>query len=306
MKTILYFLSLGFILGSCTNTKRDFGNLKVENDTLLTLSDIPSKFFGERTVQVWLPSGYSSIPGQSYKLVLMLNGKEVFTQNGVAETWNTNGIMDSLQSRKLIQPTVVVSLWEGKNKLLELTPSLEDKNGNPASLSDELKSFLSDSGKQSQGLNLNNEYLSFIVEELIPDLQSKFAISKEPSDITAIGAGRAALSAFKLLCKYPEKIGNIGCLSPEWNLPHNYPEIWLNLLPSLLPNPGNHRLYFDCGTAGTDAAQWVWQKRVDAALAQRGYVRGKHYLTLEMKGAEPNPNHWRIRSHKPFQFLQRK
>ncbi|TNE81571.1 MAG: hypothetical protein EP332_03325 [Bacteroidetes bacterium] len=306
MRIFLSLISFALFFLACSESKHDFKNLRLEQDTLLTLDAIPSQFIAPRKVQVWLPAGYGTQAGQNYKLIVMLNGSEVFGTNNSTQTWNADGIMDSLQKRLLIEPTIVASVWEGEHALLEWTPRLEDKNGNPATLSSSLKSFLTDEGIVANGLELNTNYSEYIAKELWPYLQSHFSISKDPKNNTVIGGGRAALAAFKLFTKYPNLIGNAGCLSPEWNLPHGYGDEFVKLVSSIAPEPGNRRLYFDYGTAGTDAQQKQFQQRIDLTLTKQGYFRGKHYLSLEIKGAEPSPDYWRIRLHKPFQFLQRK
>lgn len=293
-------------LAACNNSKQmDYKSFRTENDTLIHLEPIPSEYSDLREVDIWLPAGYGTIPGQHYKLLLMLNGKEVFQQDGVKGGWYTDAVMDSLLSRNLIMPTVVASIGLGKSGEAELIPFLEDRNGNPATLSEPLKQLLLGDSKTNR-TSPNSNYIRSVAEEILPALQSKFLISKEARDITVLGGGKAALSAFKLFCKYPNLIGNAGCLSTEWNLPHAYAEVLLDLVPNWLPEPANRRLYFDYGTEGVDAQQKFWQQKVDAVLGERGYFRGRHFLTLEIRGAEPNPSYWSQRSHKPFQFLQRK
>ena len=72
-----------------------------------------------------------------------------------------------------------------------------------------------------------------------------------------------------------------------------------------LPNPIDHKLYFDYGTETADAAYEPYQQRMDEHLAARGYERGRNWITQKFDGAEHSERAWRERVHLPLEFLLR-
>jgi len=70
-----------------------------------------------------------------------------------------------------------------------------------------------------------------------------------------------------------------------------------------LPPAGSHRLYFDFGTAGLDAAYEPFQQRMDTFMRAAGYQLGEDWLRLKFEGAEHTEAAWRNRVHLPFGLL---
>ena len=70
-----------------------------------------------------------------------------------------------------------------------------------------------------------------------------------------------------------------------------------------LPPPGDHKLYFDFGTAELDSDYEPHQRAVDEVLRELGYVEGPLWTTRRFEGAGHNEGAWQKRAHIPLTFL---
>jgi predicted alpha/beta superfamily hydrolase len=102
------------------------------------------------------------------------------------------------------------------------------------------------------------------------------------------------------VCQYPQVFGGAGCVSTHWVAGEN---LMVDYFGAVLPNPIDHRLYFDYGTETADAAYEPFQLRMDQHLAARGYEREKNWITRKFDGAEHSERAWRARVHLPLEFL---
>jgi enterochelin esterase-like enzyme len=107
------------------------------------------------------------------------------------------------------------------------------------------------------------------------------------------------ISAYALV-EYPDVFGAAGCLSTHWPAGEG---CVVDYLASHLPAPGTHKLYFDFGTQGLDAAYEPRQRRMDAALQAAGYSEGRNWITRKFPGTDHSEKSWRDRVEIPLQFL---
>ena len=69
-----------------------------------------------------------------------------------------------------------------------------------------------------------------------------------------------------------------------------------------LPDPKNHKLYFDYGTATLDALYEPLQKEVDHIMQLKGFD-AQHWTTQKFEWENHSEMAWKKRLHIPFQFL---
>jgi hypothetical protein len=65
------------------------------------------------------------------------------------------------------------------------------------------------------------------------------------------------------------------CLSTHWPIGGGQIEEWMR---DHLPQPGNHRLFFDFGGRGLDRQYGIHHMRVNGFLQQAGWKEGSDYL----------------------------
>ena len=107
------------------------------------------------------------------------------------------------------------------------------------------------------------------------------------------------------VCRYPEVFSGAGCISTAWNFGRG---VLIPYFSQILPDPANHRLYFDMGGKETDIALvnrrlLKDQARIDDFARQAGYVDGESLLTLVAHGHKHHESAWQKRVDEVFKFL---
>jgi hypothetical protein len=81
------------------------------------------------------------------------------------------------------------------------------------------------------------------------------------------------------------------------------PSAAIAYLRDALPDPSTVRLWMDRGTTELDAQYDQAQPRIDALLADKGFVSGPRYATRVYEGTGHNEVDWAARLHEPLGFL---
>jgi len=117
----------------------------------------------------------------------------------------------------------------------------------------------------------SDSYLKFIVEELKPYIDNKYSVYTDSKNTFIAGSSMGGLISLYAICEYTQVFGGATCLSTHWvgtfTLVNNpFPNSMLNYLSNNLPNPKNHKLYFDCGGQTLDALYPLIQNGVDSIM----------------------------------------
>ena len=123
-----------------------------------------------------------------------------------------------------------------------------------------------------------------------------------------MGSSIGGLISLYAISNYPETFGGAACLSTHWpvDLKDRYPilgETLVDYFTKQLPNPENHRIYFDHGTEGLDRFYGKYQEKMDQAMLSVGYEKGENWESIIFEGADHNEKSWRARLDRPLQFL---
>ena len=76
----------------------------------------------------------------------------------------------------------------------------------------------------------------------------------------------------------------------------------MNYLEQKLPNPQNHRIYFDHGTTTLDSLYGKWQVLADEIMRKKGF-NVSNWTTRVFEGAPHTEKAWGERFEQPMQFL---
>lgn len=253
----------------------------------------------KRNVEVWLPQGYDPKAAKKYKVIYMHDGQNVLndsTAYGNVE-WGIDEALDSLIQQNLVEPSIVVAIWNnGFLRFPEYMPQVpKELTSTP-----QAKSILQDNFGVKE--LLSDKYLKFIVEELKPFIDSTYNVSKDKKDTAIMGSSMGGLISLYAISKYPEIFGAAGCVSTHWPVPL-IGEAYILGLAKSLPDPEDHKIYFDYGTETLDAEYEPYQKRVDKIMEERGYSKGENWITRKFEGAAHNEESWKKRAHIPLKFL---
>jgi enterochelin esterase-like enzyme len=272
------------------------------------LADFPSRHVPARHVEVWLPEGY---PAQApYAVLYMHDGQMLFD---AAHTWNrqewqVDEVAARLQAQGAARPFIVVGVWNGgARRHTEYFPQ------RPFGLLAADRQAALHAAEREPGKPLfaapvaSDAYLKFLVTELKPAIDARYAVSPRREDTFVAGSSMGGLISMYALLEYPEVFGGAACLSTHWPGAFDpddpaIPDAFLAYLGERLPAPGRHRLWFDHGTETIDAWYGKTQVRVDALLAARGW-REPWWSSRVYPGTDHSERAWAARLDEPLQFL---
>jgi enterochelin esterase-like enzyme len=267
-----------------------------------------SRHVDSRPIDVWLPADYT--PNKRYAVLYMQDGQMLFdaTQSWNKQAWNVHLALAKLMREGKVHDTIVVGIPNnGKYRYSEYYPE-KYLALLPA---DERDNYIR---RAQWGKTMADAYLRFVVEELKPAIDKKYATRTEPEGTFIMGSSMGGMISLYALCEYPEVFGGVAALSTHWigkpgawgppeKLQNaSMPLVAFQYLRTHLPVPGQRKLYFDHGTEGLDATYGVHQTFVDALLRESGY-EPQHWMSLVFKGTGHSEADWSARLAIPLTYL---
>jgi enterochelin esterase-like enzyme len=161
---------------------------RVEKDMLLN-----SKVLGyQTTYSVYIPYGYK--PSIEYPVAYVTDGYEYMHER----MGNMITILDNLIYLKKIKPVIAVFI-------------------------DHREPINRSNNRRMQELAMNEKYLKYITDEVLPTIQKNYSITKDPSQTAILGSSMGGLSAAYFAFSKPELFGLAGIQSPAfWFKPEIY------------------------------------------------------------------------------------
>lgn len=261
---------------------------------LVDLGEVASSHLRPRRVQIWLPPGYDARGRRRYPVLYAHDGQNLFVPGhsvGGAE-WGFDETLGRLIASGAVRPAIVVAIWNTSDRPAEYMPAA------PVAVP-EIDLHVGDRSLARADIR-SDRYLRFLVEELKPRIDRGYRTRAGPADTLIMGSSMGGLISAYALARYPQVFGAAACLSTHWPAGDGVVVDWLaaNLGP-----PAGRRIYFDHGTATLDALYLPYQARMDRALANLGWRRGRDYLSLAFPGAEHSERAWAQRLDQPLRFL---
>lgn len=282
----------------------------VTSGKLEHFENFKSEYVDGRNVDVWLPEHYS--PKEKYAVLYMHDGQMLFDKSlsWNQNAWEVDETAGILISENKTKPFIVVAIWNGPNRHGEYFPQKPF-----GQLTAKEKAFVSDKLLEKKVItntfDVNSDnYLKFIVKELKPFIDKTFATKTGPADTFIGGSSMGGLISMYAICEYPNVFGGAACLSTHWTgiyqLGDNpIPETFYAYLKQHLPNPKNHKIYFDYGDQTLDALYPSLQKKVDTIMKEKGFT-AKNWETKFFPGKNHSESAWRERLFIPLEFLFKK
>lgn len=272
------------------------------------LQDFPSNYISARTVDIWLPPGYSDT--QKYAVLYMQDGQMLFDADITwnKQEWRADEVAAQLMAEGKVRPFIIVATHNGgKLRHSEYFPQ-QPFESLPEPVRQEL---LGSGGMGRESLFAepvkSDAYLKFLVEELKPYIDRHYSVGTAAADTAVMGSSMGGLISLYAISEYPEVFGSAACLSTHWPgvVPvedNPVPDAFFAYMQEHLPDPATHRIYFDLGTATLDAAYPPLQVKADAAMRSKAYTAA-NWQTRIFEGAEHNEQAWAARLDIPLQFL---
>lgn len=281
---------------------------KASTGKIIRHENFQSKFVAARNVDVWLPENYST--NQRYAVLYMHDGQMLYDSNTTwnKQEWGVDETMSKLLAEKQIKNTIVVGIWNsGKTRHIDYFPQKPFESLTAYQKDTLLKANRTNGATVFSGYVQSDNYLKFIVQELKPFIDSTYATHKNKANTFIAGSSMGGLISMYAICEYPKVFGGAACLSTHWpgifSIENNpIPQAFIQYLKKHLPNPKNHKLYFDFGTATLDAWYEPFQIQADKIIQKKGY-RSSNWKTLKFEGEDHSETAWRKRLNIPFSFL---
>ncbi len=309
MKKIIFILFLPLVL---------FAQEKIESHQIISpekfkgtinrIETFPSKYITPRTVDIWLPENYNS--SKKYSVLYMHDGQMLFDASTTwnKQEWMVDEVATKLMSEGKTEDFIVVAIWNiSQIRHTDLYPK------KPFELlsKEQQKTVESEAKKLNMDWSLekinSDNYLKFIVKELKPYVDKEYSIYTDAQHTAIMGSSMGGLISMYAICEYPKVFGNAACLSTHWvgfrDFENNpIPETFFSYMKKKLPNPKNHKIYFDYGTETLDESYLKYEYRVDEVLQSKGYTT-ENYKNLKFEGENHSEASWQKRIDIPLQFL---
>jgi len=277
----------------------------------VTRINVKSKYVDSRNVDIWVPENYSK--KKKYAVLYMQDGQMLFdpTQTWNKQAWQIDKVAGQLIQEQKTIPFIIVGIWNNDNKRHpEYFPNRVYRT-----IDDSKKNFISDilikKGRiDSKFRPISDYYLKFIVNELKPYIDENFSTYPEAQYTFIAGSSMGGLVSMYAICEYPEVFGGAACMSTHWTgiyqLDDNpIPDALISYMNYYLPNPKNHKIYFDYGDQTLDSLYPTLQAKADAVMKEKGYSK-KNWLTKYFPGNDHSEKSWGERVHFPLEFLFQK
>jgi predicted alpha/beta superfamily hydrolase len=262
--------------------------------------DFPSRHVDTRPIEIWIPPGYDG--RRPHAVLYMHDGQMLFdpTTTWNQQAWGVDGVAAPLLAGGKLRDFIVVGPWNlGKYRFAEYFPQAWLPMLNPT-----WQKALAE--RALFGAPRSDAYLRFLVEELKPAIDARYATRPGRDDCFLMGSSMGGLISCYGLCEYPQVFGGAACVSTHWigGFERNevVPAAALAYLRDKLPPPASVKLWMDRGDSQLDALYDEAQGRVDALLADKGF-KPPGFSTKVYADSGHNERDWQRHLHEPLGFL---
>ncbi len=306
MRSIFFYLfSLSIICCySCQQQVKEQLIPNVIGGELVVLENFKSEFIKSRPIHIWLPPSYQS--GEKLGVLYMHDGQMLFDAQ---TTWNKQewGVDEYFSEHPEFQKFIVVGVFNGsEDRRKEYFPLNIKSYLNEVEL-DQIKEL----GYDTILNQINSDdYLSFLVKELKPYVDSLFNVYTDKNHTAIMGSSMGGLISWYAALEYPNIFGSVACMSTHWpgaftNENNPFPSAFLKYLEDRIDPLQGTRYYFDTGTKTLDSLYLVHQNRVDSLFLNKGFD-STNFQSLIFDGAAHRELDWSNRLEFPIVFLLKK
>jgi len=264
------------------------------------LPAIASRHVDPRPVDVWLPADYS--PARRYQVIYMHDGQMLYdaSKSWNQQAWDVHLTVNRLVKEGRIPDTLIVGIWNnGRFRHSEYYP-------------EKFLPFLPEATRAAftekalQGRPRSDAYLRYLVEELKPAIDARYATRPEREHTVVMGSSMGGLISVYAMNEYPQVFGGAAGLSTHWvgsgEANAALPLAAYTYLQRHLADPATHRLYQDHGTTELDALYAPYQVFIDQIVKDRGYTAARS-VSRVFEGTGHNERAWAARLEIPLLFL---
>jgi enterochelin esterase-like enzyme len=279
---------------------------KVSSGKIEHFENFKSNFVDARNIDVWLPDGYSD--KEKYAVLYMHDGQMLFDADITwnKQSWEVDEVAGKLITENKTQKFIVVGIWNnGEYRHSEYFPQRIIKD-----IPEPTKKIVVE--EQLKNKSQSDNYLKFLVTEVKPFIDKTFATKTDRKNTFVAGSSMGGLISLYAICEYPKVFGGAACISTHTPMimkeklgavaDADIASKFRDYLKTQLPNPKNHKIYFDYGDQTLDSFYKPFQEKIDAIMIEKGFT-SKNWITKFFPGKDHSENSWNERFNIPLEFL---
>lgn len=285
--------------------------VKVSSGKVQRFANFQSKLIDARNIDIWLPDDYSN--KEKYAVLYMNDGQALYDAESTwnKQAWEVDEVAGKLIAEGKTQKFIVVGIWNnGAKRHPEYFPQKPYESLTQIQ-KDTVTAQLQKGGRTKEIFKPYSDlYLKFLVTELKPFIDKNFSTKTDQKNTFIAGSSMGGLISMYAICEYPKIFGGAACLSTHWpgtfsanNNP--VPDAFVNYMKTNLPNPKDHKIYFDYGDQTLDAMYKPFQEKIDAVMITKGFTN-KNWETKFFPGENHSEVAWAKRLDIPLVFLLKK
>jgi len=223
-----------------------------------------------RNVIVWLPPGYHSQPQCRYPTLYMHDGQNILDPmtSAFGHDWQIDETADSLIKQHLIEPLIVVGIYNTVDRAKEYAPC-----------------------------DLGRSYMDFVVGTVKPFIDSTYRTMPGPLFTATGGSSQGALIAFMLLWEHSDVFSMAACLSPAFR----FDKVDYTSFVRKTSGPGhNIRIYLDNGRTGLDSLLQPQLDEMVDVLTAKGFQLGQQLFVFIDPDGQHSEIYWAKRFWRPL------
>ena len=231
----------------------------------------------KREIQVWLPVDYSE-NAEPYSVIYMHDGQNLFEPGNAfnGTDWKVDETITRLIAANKIKPCIVVGIPNSPDRMRELNLNTP----------------------------LGKAYAKFVIDEVMPFIQTKFNVSKNHKDSFIGGSSMGGLMSFQMGFKHPDKFGGAICMSSAFQ------RKFTNIIDEVKRTekmPLQCRFYMDTGEYEIEPGEIddivICYKEMMQLMKEKGFVEGENLMGYFDKKATHTESAWAKRFNLPLTFL---
>ncbi|MFN3304194.1 MAG: alpha/beta hydrolase [Roseateles sp.] len=264
----------------------------------------PSRHVAPRHVEVWLPPGYEARvrDGARFAVLYMHDGQMLFDARTTwnKQAWGADVAAQAVMAAGGVQDFIIVAPWNGGE--------LRRSEYYPAGFLPHLPAALRDRYVKEAlaGQPRSDAYLLFLVEELKPAVDARYATRSEREACWLMGSSMGGLISAYGLWEHPQVFGGAVCLSTHWigtwERNAEFPAAAMAYLQARPPAPASVRLWTDRGTRELDAQYAGAHEDIAALLGRLGFAAPRFHAEV-VDGTGHNETDWSRRLERVMRFL---
>ena len=210
----------------------------------------------DRTIIVWLPPNYDINKKVRFDVLYLHDGQNIFdpTTSSFGVDWRVDETIDSLITAKKIKPTIVVGIYNTKDRSSEYNPAVKGK-----------------------------EYMQFLVHQLKPFIDKNYRTNPHKKNTAVGGSSMGGIISFALVWEYPHIFSKAICMSPAFKISH---VDYVKEVEKYSGKKKKIKIYIDNGGVGLEEQLQPGIDEMLSMLKSKGFGENKDFMWIQEKDAK--------------------